>query len=55
MKHYLLIAPALALACDTYDPPPTARIVQPAQGTWDSSKPIEFTFSEPIDLSLIHI
>lgn len=49
MKHYLFLAPAFALACDTYDPPPTANIVQPLQGTWDSSKPIEFTFSEPID------
>lgn len=39
----------LCQACDEYDPPPTAKLFQPAVGFWTSVTPLELEFSEAID------
>jgi hypothetical protein len=38
-----------AAACDEYDPPPEARIIQPTVGFWTAGTPIELVFTESID------
>lgn len=42
------VAASMLTACETYDPPPEVRIVQPKAGTWNAFVPVELTFSEPI-------
>lgn len=42
-------------ACEEYDPPPEARLVQPAIGYWTSATPIEILFSEAIEPSSLVI
>jgi len=52
MKTHALIALWLGVplvACDPYDPPPEATILQPAVGFWTSTTPIEIVFTEPIE------
>jgi hypothetical protein len=54
MRHLTLLPlAALALtvgaACETYDPPPEATLVQPEQGFWTDASPIEIRFTEAID------
>lgn len=52
MKNAAVIALLLAIpsaACEEYDPPPEARLVQPSVGFWTSTTPIEIVFTEQID------
>jgi len=37
------------LACDEYDPPPEAKLIQPTVGFWTSVTPLEVRFTEAID------
>ncbi len=36
-------------ACDDYDPPPEAKLIQPTVGFWTSVTPLELQFTEAID------
>ncbi len=50
--RHALLSLALALgttACEVYDPPPEARLVQPTGGFWSDVSPIEIAFTEPIE------
>lgn len=53
LRQSTLLAAALAVsalaACDTYDPPPRAGLLQPADGRWTKNTPLVFDFSEAID------
>ncbi|MBL8785864.1 MAG: hypothetical protein JNJ59_13245, partial [Deltaproteobacteria bacterium] len=51
----LALALSTAAACDTYDPPPEVKLVQPAIGFWVDDTPIELTFTEPIDPATLSI
>jgi len=46
---------AASAGCETYDPPPEARLVQPPGGFWTDVSPIEIQFSEPVEVSTLEV
>jgi hypothetical protein len=57
LRRLLGLLPLLApvAACETYDPPPEATLVQPEQGFWTDASPIELVFSEAIDPATLEL
>ena len=51
----LVAAAALLTGCETYDPPPEARVVQPSEGFWTEIAPIVVRFTEPVQADSVHI
>jgi len=58
---WALFAPIMGVAllaapgCETYDPPPEARLVQPTGGFWTDVSPVEIQFTEPVDAATIQL
>ncbi|MFT7580580.1 MAG: hypothetical protein ACI9MR_002251, partial [Myxococcota bacterium] len=45
----ILALPMVSLACDDFDPPPEATLIQPDVGFWTSDDALTLTFTEPIE------
>jgi hypothetical protein len=60
MRHLTLSPLAAALmtlgaACEAYDPPPEATLVQPPEGFWTNASSVEIRFSEAVDPATLEL
>jgi hypothetical protein len=51
----LVALTAVVAGCESYDPPPEARLSQPSGGFWTEIAPIEVRFTEPVQPDTVRI